>query len=151
MSEYDGLINEFCWDYLEWIRKGCSPFHRAFSTTDALCMNAMWWYRSKFGTYNSGPMRAAMEEIFFEEFGSKSYPFNKGGVEFHDEASHCTVTTNPKRIAWATQRALMHKPVPHDSLEDTRLHDGDPACDHKLKFSDEGGMRCMKCSGWFSF
>lgn len=151
MSDYDGMINEFCWDYLEWVRNECSPFNKAFSTTDALCMNAMWWYRKKFGIHNSGAMRAAMEEIFFEEFGKKSYPFNNGGADFHDESDQGTVTTNPKRIAWATKRALMHKPIPRDPLDDTELHDANPNCKHELLIAEGGGIRCIKCPGWFCF
>lgn len=147
MSEYDGLINEFCWDYLEWIRKGCSPFNKSFYISDGLCMNAMWWYRQKFGIYNSGPMREAMEQIFFKEFDNRSYPFNKSGTEFHDE----NPTTNHKRIAWCKQRALKHKPLPFDPLDATDLFNADPACKHVIRQGENGGVQCVKCGGWFCF
>lgn len=149
MEDLDALINEFCWDYLEWVRKGCSPFNRSFQTSDGLCMNTIWWYREKFGTYGSGPMREHMEQIFLNELGNKSYPFNKGGAEFHDETYR---PANHKRIAWARQRALMHhKPLPFDPLDDTYLHHGNPECKHVIRAGENGGIQCIKCSGWFCF
>lgn len=148
MSEYDGLINEFCWDYLEWVRKGCSPFNRSFAKHDGLCQNVIWWYRMKFLVYGSGPMREALGDIFLEEFGNRSYPFNKGGADFHDEEDP---TKNPKRIAWVTKRALLHKPIPLDPLDDTELHNANPDCKHEIRAADGGGIRCIKCPGWFCF
>lgn len=147
MSEYDGLINEFCWDWLDFVRKGCSPFDKRFRKWDGLCLNVMWWYRAKFGRYESGPMREALCDIFFEEFGNRSYPFNRGGADFHDEDP----TKNQKRLAWATQRALMHKPIPSDPLECTELHDANPNCTHDIVSAGGEGIRCSKCHGWFCF
>ena len=147
MSEYDGLINEFCWDYLEFIRKGRSPNDQRFHQEDGLCQNAICWYSQKFHTYGSGHMREAMGNIFLEEFGSRSYPFNKGGADFHDEDP----TTNHKRIAWCKQRAVMHKPLPFNPLDATDLHCADPACKHVIRQGENGGIHCAKCGGWFCF
>lgn len=35
--------------------------------------------------------------------------------------------------------------------EDSELWDADPNCEHDIKAQPGGGVRCLKCSGWFCY
>lgn len=38
-----------------------------------------------------------------------------------------------------------------DPIYDEELWDADPNCEHEITYPPGGGVKCVKCGGWFCY